>query len=366
MTGAPVRVPLGHRAYDIHIGTGLLGSLGELCVPVCRGRACLVVTDSNVGPLYADACLASLRASGYEPALAEIPAGEASKSTAQLDRLWGAASDAGLDRRAMIVALGGGVVGDLAGFLAASYLRGVTFVQIPTSLLALVDSSVGGKTGINLPQGKNLVGAFHQPALVLADLSLLATLPPREFSAGMAEVVKYGVIRDEPFFRWLEESFSCVQRREVAALEHIVRRSCELKAEVVGEDETETGVRAILNFGHTLGHAIEQAGGYGRWLHGEAISMGMVYAGLLSEALTGFRHADTGRLAALLRAFELPVTAPDLSWDTLIEPMRRDKKSVARAVRFVLASQLGRVGLPQDVPADALEAAWARFRAFTG
>ncbi|MFO1490026.1 MAG: 3-dehydroquinate synthase [Kiritimatiellia bacterium] len=362
MSSGPVRVPLGDRAYDIHIGTGLLPGLGALCAPVCRGRACLVVTDANVGPLHAVACLDSLRAAGFAPVLAEVPAGEGSKCAAQLDRLWGAASDAGLDRRSMIVALGGGVVGDLAGFLAASFLRGVTFVQVPTSLLAMVDSSVGGKTGINLPQGKNLVGAFHQPALVVADLSLLATLPRREFAAGMAEVVKYGVIRDAPFFHWLEQSFSDIQRQDVAALERVVRRSCELKAGVVGEDETETGVRAILNFGHTLGHAIEQAGGYGRWLHGEAIAMGMVYACLLSETQTGFPPDHTGRVAALLRAFDRPVGAPDLPLEALLEPMRRDKKSVDRSLRFVLASELGRVGLPRDVALDAVTEAWRRFQ----
>ena len=356
MTGAPVRVPLGHRAYDIHIGTGLLGSLGELCVPVCRGRACLVVTDSNVGPLYADACLASLRASGYEPVLAEIPAGEASKSTAQLDRLWGAASDAGLDRRAMIVALGGGVVGDLAGFLAASYLRGVTLVQIPTSLLAMVDSSVGGKTGINLPQGKNLVGAFHQPALVLADLSLLATLPPREFSAGMAEVVKYGVIRDEPFFRWLEESFSCVQRREVAALERIVRCSCEIKAEVVGRDERELGERAILNLGHTFGHAIEAATGYVEWLHGEAVATGMLIAADMSLRLGRLTDADVERVRRLLARAGLPVQAPRIGVDGARGYMQIDKKVRAGRVRLVLLQRIGAAEFTGDYPDAALSA----------
>jgi 3-dehydroquinate synthase len=253
-----------------------------------------------------------------------------------------------------LVALGGGVVGDLAGFAAASYLRGVDFVQVPTTLLAMVDSAVGGKTGINLPAGKNLVGAFHQPALVLADLATLETLPVREFNAGMAEVIKYGIIRDAEMFAEIESNVGAVSRLDPVLLRRLVRRSCELKAEVVGLDEREGGLRAILNYGHTLGHAIENVAGYGEYLHGEAISIGMVYASQLSETVCGLPAEATRRQRRLFEAFGLPVKRQGFSWDALFEAMTVDKKAEDALPRFVLAESLGKVGLPRGVTADIL------------
>jgi 3-dehydroquinate synthase len=355
---ATVRVDLAAAPYDIHIGSAILPRLGRWAQELRLGGQALVISDDAVSAHYLHHVVDSLRQHGFTTAALAVPPGEGSKSVAQLDRLWQAAVEAGLDRRSFVVALGGGVVGDLAGFLAASLFRGVPFVQIPTSLLAMVDSSVGGKTGINLPQGKNLVGAFHQPVLVLADLAVLPTLPAREFAAGMAEVIKYGAILDAEFFAWLEREAAAIQSLDPAALLPLVRRCCELKAEVVRRDEREQGERAFLNFGHTLGHAVEQVAGYGRHLHGEAIAIGQHYAARLSARLSGLPEVDAARLTALLRRFQLPIADPDLDWSALLRAMRVDKKSRGGEVRFVLLSALGRCQLPAPVAEAVLEELW--------
>jgi 3-dehydroquinate synthase len=357
-----VHVDLGERSYEIHIGSDLLpgGALaGE------AGIRALIVSDSHVDPLYGARCEAVLRRQGIEPRRTVVPAGEASKELPQVQRLYEAALDAGLDRRSVIVALGGGMIGDLAGFVAATYLRGVRFVQVPTSLLAMVDSSVGGKTGINLPRGKNLVGAFYQPVEVTADMSVLESLPPREYRSGLAEVVKYGVIWDAEFFADLEAKAEGLLGREASLLEGVVTRCCEIKAEVVGLDERESGVRAVLNFGHTLAHALETRFGYRDLLHGEAIAVGMAFAAELSVAVKGFSREDGNRLIRLLRRLELPVSLSELkepvTWDTVRDLMRSDKKARQSVPRFVLAERLGSVIFGCTVPEEVQQSVFASF-----
>lgn len=354
-----VLVDLGDRSYPIRIGAGGVDRIGEELACLGFAGAVLVVSDSNVDPLYGDQCEAGLRAAGLRTGRAVVPAGEPSKSLAELGRLYDRAVALGLDRHGVIIALGGGVVGDLGGFLAATFLRGIAYVQVPTTIVAMVDSAVGGKTGVNLPHGKNLVGSFWQPRAVLTDLHTLATLPDREFRSGLAEVVKYGVVWDADFFSLLESHAEDILRRDAALLERVVARSCEIKAEVVRRDEREGGLRAILNFGHTLGHAIEHAAGYGTYLHGEAVAAGMVYAAALSAAERGLDLEAVERLRRLLRRFQLPVSAPDCEWAALREAMRVDKKTVGRTPRFVLADRLGGVEVGCSVTEDRLEAAWS-------
>jgi 3-dehydroquinate synthase len=356
MSDEIVQVALGERSYDIHIGEGIRLHAPALLPASLQGcRRFLLISDSNISPLYAADISQALIPIGAEVREVVVPAGETTKSVTCLSRIWEAAVEARLDRHSAFVALGGGVVGDLAGFAAATYLRGVPFVQVPTSLLAMVDSAVGGKTGMNLPQGKNLVGAFHQPARVVADLDVLQTLPPREFSAGMAEVIKYGVIYDAELFSFLEANVERIRSLDRKVLAHLVKRSCEIKAEVVRQDEREGGLRAILNFGHTLGHAIENVVGYGEWLHGEAIAAGMVYAARVSERVHGFPAAHTQRLINLFRAFDLPVDWSGLSWQDIFLAMTADKKARDAVPRFVLAKQMGEVGLPEEVALEQLQ-----------
>ncbi len=337
-----VKVELGERSYDIEIGQNLLGSVGEVC-SACglKGRA-LLVTDSNVGPLYAEPCQTSLAAAGIDAKLVVLPAGESTKCEQRLFDLYDHALDHKMSRSSFVVALGGGVVGDIAGYLAATYLRGIPFIQIPTTLLAMVDSSVGGKTGINLPKGKNLVGAFHQPRAVLSSIDVLRTLTEREWRAGLAEVVKYGVISDGQFFEYLEANIDPIVNGDPESVVEIVRQSCLIKAEVVRRDECESGLRAILNFGHTLGHAIENIAGYGEYLHGEAVSIGMAYAAKLSSRLADLPEHDCRRIIDILQRTGLPVS-PDhgLDWEQLEQVMNRDKKAMDGAPLFVLAQKIG-------------------------
>ena len=349
---------LGVRSYNIRIGRGWLSKLGTFLQEHGLRGACLVVSDSNVDPHHGATCVAAIRAAGYNVEKAVIPAGEESKSGDMLFRLYRDAIDAGLDRHSFVVALGGGVVGDLAGFLAATFLRGIPYVQVPTSVVAMVDSAVGGKTGINLESGKNLVGSFHQPAGVAVDLDLLETLPDREYRSGLAEVIKYGVIRDGAFFRRLEANTAALLAREEVLLHEVVARSCAIKAEVVQNDETEGGLRAMLNFGHTLGHAVEKVSGYGRYLHGEAIAIGMHYAARVSVLEAGLSHADADRIRNLFAAVGLPVAAPELGWDALRRAMAVDKKSVGRMPRFVLADAIGSVRFGCEVAEGRLEEVW--------
>ncbi|MDA0990207.1 MAG: 3-dehydroquinate synthase [Verrucomicrobia bacterium] len=359
-----VHVELGDRSYEIHIGRDLSWEV----VPGMRdGRRALLVTDNQVDNLYGDACAAKLQAHGLDVSRIAIPAGEASKNLDCTRQIYDAAITAGLDRHAILIALGGGVVGDLGGFAAATYLRGIDFVQVPTSLLAMVDSSVGGKTGVNLPQGKNLIGAFYQPVAVLADLATLASLPDREYISGLAEVIKYGVIWDAQLFATLEAHGDQLRSRDMALLEAVVARCCEIKAEVVAVDERDAGVRAILNFGHTLGHAIEQVSGYGQWLHGEAIAMGMAYAARLSSIEKGFDDGAAGRLIRLLEQVGLPTqldpaTIPG-GWAALREAIATDKKTRSRIPRFVLAEKLGGVVYDCAVAEETLASTYASWTA---
>ncbi len=341
MSTSALEIRSSTHTYPIHLGSGLLAQTGTFLRrhgPGKPGGACAVVTDETVAPLYADIVLASLRAEGFAPHLLTVPSGERSKSLAEVERLSGELAHAGLDRHAFIVALGGGVVGDLAGFLAAVYYRGIPCVQIPTTVVSQVDSSVGGKTGVNLAAGKNLVGAFHPPALVLADVDTLKTLPVREFNEGMAEAIKHAAIRD----RGLLDQLVALHRHDPAELTAIIRRNLEIKADIVARDEFERGDRALLNFGHTLGHAIEQAAGYGRYLHGEAVSLGIVAAARLSRRVAGLPLEDYNALLAGLRHFGLPTALPpDFPVAAALESMARDKKFASGAVRFVLCPALG-------------------------
>jgi 3-dehydroquinate synthase len=346
--GAPVRVvkvPLKDRSYAIKIGPDLLNQLGPEAARLEIGQRCALFTDTNVGPKFARRALRSLREAGIDAFQVTVKAGESSKSLSQVEACYEQLAKHRLDRRSFIVALGGGVIGDLAGYVAATWLRGVPFVQVPTTLLAQVDSSVGGKTGVNLKAGKNLVGAFHQPRLVLCDLDTLGTLPDREFRSGLAEVIKYGVIYDAGLFALLERRMSLLLARDQQILSKVVARCCTIKAAVVGQDETETGLRAILNFGHTVGHAIEAISSYGRFLHGEAISIGQVAAAKLSQALEEFPDDDTSRLVTLLERAGLPVQLklPASSRHRLFEAMKLDKKSSGGQVKFVLAKRIGKV-----------------------
>lgn len=362
-----VNVNLGERSYAIHIGSGILPTLGKIVAEISRpaslreallagkGRNGLLVSDATVVSLYGGACSAAFPQLGR----GIVPAGEASKDGRWLFHLYEKAVEQGLDRKSFVVALGGGVVGDLAGFMAATYLRGIPYIQVPTTLLAMVDSAVGGKTGINLPQGKNLVGSFHQPALVVADVDTLKTLPPRELVSGLAEVVKYGVIRDAELFKLLENNTHKILQGDAALLEEIIARSCQIKADVVHADEREGGLRAILNFGHTLGHAIETVTGYGRYMHGEAISIGMVFAARVSCEVKGMPKRDCERLIRLLAGFGLPVQAPECDWQALRTVMGVDKKSTAGKPKFVLAERIGSVAFGCEVAEELLQKVWS-------
>lgn len=352
-----VRVALGTRSYQILIGRDLVSRLGSACRRLELGPRCAVITDRRVGPLYTETAVASLIAAGFQPVVITVPSGEQAKSLARVSACYHQLAAHRLERRSFLIALGGGVVGDLAGFVAATYLRGIPFVQVPTTLLAQVDSSVGGKTGVNLPAGKNLVGAFWQPRLVLCDLDTLKTLAPREFRSGLAEVIKYGIIHDAGLFRRLERRLPRLLELDSRELAAVVARCCAIKAEVVGQDETEGGLRAILNFGHTIGHALEAITRYGTYRHGEAIAIGQVLAARLSQSLLGLPSRDVERIENLFRAGGLPVSMrmTPTRRKKLYDAMRLDKKVAAGQVRFVLAESIGRVRFGQPVPEALLE-----------
>jgi 3-dehydroquinate synthase len=337
-----LRVTLGERSYPIHIGAGLLERT-ELYRPHLAGGSVAIVTNEVVAPLY----LAKLRRALGEVRVVEVvvPDGEGAKSWPVLEQVFDALLAARCGRDTLLVALGGGVVGDLAGFAAAVYQRGMPFLQVPTTLLAQVDSSVGGKTAINHARGKNMIGAFHQPQAVISDVSALDTLPDRELRAGLAEVIKHGLALDAAFTEWLEENVEPLLAREPAALGHAIRRCCELKAAIVAADERETGVRALLNFGHTFGHAIEAGAGYGAWLHGEAIGAGMVMAAELSRRLGLIGKAEVTRVRSLVQRVGLPVTGPDLAPEELVALMAVDKKAAQGKLRFVVLEGTGRAAL---------------------
>jgi 3-dehydroquinate synthase len=352
-----LNVALGERSYPIHIGPGLLAQadLITACLPQKRVA---IVTNETVGPLYLARLSEALAVRGVAIVPIVLPDGEAYKNWQTLNTIFDALLEHRCERRTAIVALGGGVVGDMAGFAAAVYQRGVPFVQIPTTLLSQVDSAVGGKTAINHPLGKNMVGAFYQPQVVLADTDTLATLPERELSAGLAEVIKYGLIRDPDFFDWLEKNIERLLAKEAEALVYAIEESCRNKAEVVAMDERETGVRATLNLGHTFGHAIEAGTGFGTWLHGEAVAAGMVLAAQLSQRLGHLTDHDVGRVINLLERARLPVRAPDLGFERYLELMGHDKKVEGGRLKFVLMETIGAAFVaeaPRDALADLLD-----------
>jgi 3-dehydroquinate synthase len=343
-----INVELGERAYPIVIGSDLLGGNFDLN-DYLAGGDCLIVSNETIAPLYLDKLKANLASS--ETRTVELPDGEEHKTVETACLVLDALVGSGANRDTTVVALGGGVVGDIAGFAAACYMRGVAFIQVPTTLLAQVDSSVGGKTGVNHPQGKNLIGAFHQPQIVLIDTSSLATLPGRELRAGLAEVIKHGAIADAGFFAWLEENIAALLELDPEAIAYAIQRSCELKAEVVAADEREAGRRALLNFGHTFGHAIEHCLGYGEWLHGEAVAAGMVMAAQLS----GIDSGDLNRLQNLLVAAGLPEKPPAVGAQAMLDAMAVDKKVLQKQLRFVLLGELGSAFVSSDIDPSRLE-----------
>jgi 3-dehydroquinate synthase len=350
-----VNVPLGHRSYEIKIGPGLLARLGNECARLGFGSRCAIISDRNVAPNFAEVAQVTLAKAGFDSVLITLPAGETAKNLKSVQACYDRLAAHRLERKSFIVALGGGVVGDLAGFVAATYLRGIAFVQVPTTLLAQVDSSVGGKVGVNLEAGKNLVGAFHQPRLVLCDLDTLNTLPLREYRSGLAEVIKYGIIYDAALFERLERTLPKLLERDPALLAEVVARCCEIKAEVVGQDETENGVRAILNFGHSIGHALEAISSYGKYLHGEAISIGQIAAAEISATVLGLSAHELARIIGLFQHAGLPtdVRLGAEQRKKLFAAMRLDKKVSGGELKFVLAKKIGKVEWGQPVP-DAL------------
>jgi len=353
-----VQVDLGDRSYSIDLGEALWEHLAESMDRLFHPVRVAVITDDNVGPLYEPTLMDAFCDRGWNVSVHTMKAGETHKTLATVNRLYAEILDAGCDRKTPIVALGGGVPGDTAGFVAATLLRGLPYVQVPTTLLAMVDSSVGGKTGVDMPQGKNLVGAFHQPCLVVISVDTLQTLPAREFSAGMAEVIKYGVIYDADLFARLEDDIEDLLGGDAAERTEVIRRCCEIKADVVSKDERESGLRAILNFGHTVGHAIEAASKYGEFLHGEAVAIGMMVETALAEVrgknLGGLRE----RLGPLLRRANLPIEPPDCDLDRIWRLMHADKKSLGGEIRMVLPERLGEVTTQGGISLKSVREAW--------
>ena len=336
-----LKVDLGQRSYPIFIGSDLIDR-PELFEACSKASSIYIVTNTTVAPLYAERLSKTLASFGKSVRTIALPDGESFKDWKNLQTIFDELLKHGADRQTVLIALGGGVIGDMTGFTAASFMRGIRFIQVPTTLLSQVDSSVGGKTGINHPLGKNMIGAFHQPIAVIADLSTLKTLPPRELSAGLAEVIKHGAIADATFLNWIEANTSALLACDIEAMSHAVLRSCEIKSAVVSADEREGGVRATLNFGHTFGHAIEAGMGYGEWLHGEAVGCGMVMGAKLSCLLKKITQADADRLTRIIHSMHLPTTAPNFGAERYIELMQVDKKAEGGQIRYVLLEQIGK------------------------
>ena len=354
-----VRVDLGEKSYDIIIGYAIDRELVDFVKGAGYSRKALLVTDTNVGPLYAKQVQQLLAEAGLEAAVAQIPAGESSKTLTTANELFTRAIELGLDRKSPIFALGGGVVGDLAGFVAATYMRGVPFVQLPTSLLAQVDSSVGGKVAVNHELGKNLIGAFYQPQAVFMELNFMKSLPRREIYTGLGEIIKYGIIYDAEFFAFLESNREAVLALEPEALVHIIARSCEIKAAVVSEDEKEAGLRRILNFGHTIAHAIEKETGYVRYNHGEAVATGMIGAAYISRELGLIGENEYNRVREMIARYNLPQQAAGVTVEAMYGDIFHDKKTVGGKVTWVLMEKIGKVICRNDVPAEAVKKAMA-------
>ncbi|KXF82785.1 3-dehydroquinate synthase [Enterovibrio coralii] len=348
-----IDVNLGDRSYPISIGAGLLAD--PALFSAAKGRRVVVVTNETIAPLYADLLLETLNKAGGEPALLSLPDGEQYKTLDTFNTINTFLLEGNYARDVLIVALGGGVIGDVVGFAAACYQRGVDFIQVPTTLLSQVDSSVGGKTAINHPLGKNMIGAFYQPKAVVIDTDVLNTLPQREFAAGMAEVIKYGIIADKPFFHWLEENLAPLNQLDNDAIVYTIKRCCQIKADVVAEDEKESGVRALLNLGHTFGHAIEAEMGYGNWLHGEAVAAGTVMAATTAHLQQLLSKEDVIRITSLLENANLPVKAPSaMGYDAFIKHMKRDKKVLSGQLRFVLPTSIGTAEVVSNVSPETL------------
>lgn len=349
-----LNVALGDRSYPIHIGSQILGD-ANLILPHLKRRQVAIVTNTTVAPLYLDVLAQPLKAAGVSVIEIVLPDGEAYKNSDTLNQIYDGLLQNRCERTTTLIALGGGVIGDLTGYAAATYLRGVPFIQVPTTLLSQVDSSVGGKTGINHPLGKNMIGAFYQPQVVIADIATLKTLPGRELAAGMAEVIKYGLIRDSDFFDWIERNIDKLNALDAEAMSYAIYRSCQNKAEVVAADERESGERALLNLGHTFGHAVENAMGYGVWLHGEAVAAGTMLAADLSYRLGWLKESEVDRIRKLFVAAKLPVDAPNLGVDRYLDLMGLDKKVVDGKIRLVLQQGIGKSVLTSDYDTQALK-----------
>ncbi|HKZ07013.1 MAG TPA: 3-dehydroquinate synthase [Methylomirabilota bacterium] len=352
MHDIPVR--LGTRSYRILVAPGALSRVGAELATLRVGLKAALFSDPGILARHGKTVRESLEAAGFEVTVVELPEGESAKTVAVAERGWDALVNAGLDRGSTVLALGGGAVGDLAGFVAATYMRGVNFVQLPTTLLAQVDASIGGKTAVDHPKGKNMIGAFHQPRLVLVDTSVLATLPEREYRSGLAEVIKHGIVLDAAYFAELEASRAALLAREIDTVTRAVAGSCRLKAHVVERDEQEAELRAVLNYGHTIGHAMEAVTGFGRWTHGEAVSLGIVAEARLAERLGLASGATTRRQVELLQAVGLPVKGSGAAPAAVLEALGRDKKSRSGRVPFVLAPEIGRFKLVFDVPRELI------------
>ena len=351
-----VRVELGERSYEISIDSGILAGLGKSLEEFGFSRKAALVSNPTVYGLYGNLVIESMKDAGFEVPVIVVPDGEEYKNLSSVEGIYGEMLAAKLDRKSAIVALGGGVIGDIAGFAASTYMRGIDFIQVPTTLLSQVDSSVGGKTGVNHPLGKNIIGTFWQPKLVWIDIDTLKSLPPREFLSGLAEVIKYGVIWDEGFFGFLEENRDKVAGLDKDALSQIIRMSCEIKASVVSRDERESGLRAILNYGHTMGHAIETATGYKRYLHGEAVAIGMYAEARLSRYLGLIDDGQLERIKALIEAYDLPASLPEeIDFRLLLSSMELDKKTVSGDITFILPEKIGRVRIHGGLSAKEME-----------
>ncbi|MEQ1488691.1 MAG: 3-dehydroquinate synthase [Methylotenera sp.] len=353
-----LKVELANRSYPIHIGRNLISD-ASLILPHLKRKHVAIVTNTTVAPLYLDVLRQALQAAGVTVIPIILPDGEAYKNTETLNTIYDVLLQNRCERSTTLIALGGGVIGDLTGYAAATYLRGVPFIQVPTTLLSQVDSSVGGKTGINHPLGKNMIGAFYQPQLVLADIDTLQTLPAREYSAGVAEVIKYGLIRDADFFDWLETNMASLMRLDEAVLSYAIYRSCQNKADVVAKDEHEQGERALLNLGHTFGHAIENAMGYGVWLHGEAVAAGTMMAANLSQRMGWLNAAEITRIQKCFEAANLPIMPPKLGVEKYLDLMGLDKKVENGKIRLILQQGIGKSVITSDYDADKLKATLA-------
>lgn len=350
-----MKISLGENSYYIYLGAGNLPRLGEILATYPVNKQVLVITNPTVNKLYGETVAKSLQEAGFQVRVEEVPDGEEYKSLKTAESLYEVALQHKINRKSSIIALGGGVIGDLAGFVASTYMRGVNFIQVPTTLLAQVDSSVGGKVAVNHPLEKNLIGSFYQPRFVFTDITTLHTLPERELKAGLAEVIKYGVIWEEEFFSYLEENFDYIKSLHPEIIKYIVHRSCLIKGEVVEKDEKEEDLRAILNYGHTIGHAVESLTNYTTYKHGEGVAMGMVSAANLSQAMGLLKNEDSQRIQSLLEAVGLPTSLPVLNLEELIAALAHDKKVVSDKLRFVLPTEIGRVVITEEISLEVLK-----------